>query len=71
MTEMEQTVFEAIRDNTDEESMECVDIEDLVSLTGIASKQIRGVLSSLVKKEKIEVEEYDANFNTQYFYWVA
>jgi len=69
LTVMEQMVYDAVLNNTNEEDMECVDIEDLVNITGIHQKKLRGVIASLVKKNKVEVEEYDANFRIQYFYW--
>ena len=69
-TELEKKVYDAINEYTDADSMECVDINDLVEITGESAKVLRGVISSLVKKELIEVEEYDSNFETSYYYWV-
>lgn len=70
MTEMEQRTLKAIEENADTETMQCVDLSDLVGITGIPAKQLRGVLASLIKKDLIEIEEYDANFEKQTFYWL-
>ena len=70
MTELEKKVFDFINDNTDEDSMECVDINDLSNGLNESPNVLRGVIASLVKKDRIWVEEYDANFETNYFYWV-
>jgi hypothetical protein len=71
LTKLEKSVYEYIRDNADEDCMECVDIDDLVKSLNESAKVLRGVLSSLVKKDKIWVEEYDSNFVKQYFYWIV
>ena len=70
MTNLEKKVYDFITNNTDPECMECVDIKDLVKGLNESAKVLRGVISSLVKKDLIEVEEYDANFDTNYFYWL-
>ena len=70
MTELETKVFDFIKDNTDEDSMECVDINDLSNGLNESPNVLRGVVASLVKKDLIWVEEYDANMETNYFYWV-
>ena len=70
MTNLEEKVYTFIKENTDEDCMECVDINDLANSLDESPKVLRGVIASLVKKELIWVEEYDANFETNYFYWV-
>lgn len=70
LTVLEQEVYNFIKNNTDPDSMECVDIDDLANGLCKDAKVLRGVISSLVKKDMIEVEEYDANFDTNYFYWL-
>jgi hypothetical protein len=69
-TDLETKVFDFIEKESDPECMDCVDIDDLVRGTGESATVLRGAIASLVKKEKIEVEECDANFKVQYFYWL-
>jgi len=69
LTELEAKTFNAIKNNADEQMMECVDIKDLVNITGEDAKKLRGAISSLVKKEMVEVEEFDGNDTEQQFYW--
>ncbi len=69
-TSLETKVYDFIKDNTDVDSMECVDINDLANGLNESPNVLRGVIASLVKKDLIEVEEYDANFETNHFYWL-
>ena len=62
MTELENKVYDFIKENTDPERMECVDINDLVAGVRESAKVLRGVIASLVKKDLIEVEDYDTGF---------
>jgi hypothetical protein len=71
MTKIESVALKAITENTDIDCMECVDIKDLVSITAIDAKILRGAISSLVKKGLVFVEEYDANGRINHFYWTA
>lgn len=70
LTRLEKKVFDFVKDNTDEETMECVDIGDLTRNLNESAKVLRGVIGSLVKKELIEVEEHETNFETNYYYWL-
>jgi len=70
MTDLENKVYDFIKENTDPDSMECVDIKDLVKGCGESAKVLRGVVASLVKKDLIEVEDYDTGFDQNYFYWL-
>jgi len=70
MTKLEKQVYDYIKENTDVDSMETVDINDLVQNLDETANVLRGVLSSLVKKNMIEVEEYEANRTVQIFYWM-
>jgi len=58
LTELENRVLEAIKqgDWFDDMPSEC--IGNLVDSTGLTSKVLRGVLSSLLQKELIEQGEY-------------
>ena len=69
LTELEKKVYDYIKRNTDIESVECVDINDLVSGLNESAKVLRGVISSLVKKNLIEVEEWESNFEKNQYYW--
>ena len=68
-TELENKVYDFIKGNTDPETMELVDINDLVKGIGTPATVLRGVLASLVKKGLVEVEEWDGNARVQHFYW--
>jgi len=71
MTELENKVYGFIEKNSDAECMECVDIKDLIKGVGENAKVLRGVISSLVKKDMIEVEEFDNGFDRiEYYYWL-
>ncbi len=70
MTELETKVYNFIKENADPETMECVDIKDLVKGVGEKAKVLRGVVASLVKKDLIEVEDYDTGFNQDFYYWL-
>lgn len=70
LTQLEELVLDFIKENTDIETMDCVDIKDLSKSLNESPKTLRGVISSLVKKDLIEVEEYDANDRREYFYWL-
>lgn len=70
MTELETKVYDFIKENTDAETMEMVDMKDLTKGLKESAKVLRGVISSLVKKDLIEVEDYDTGFNQNYFYWM-
>jgi len=72
MTDLEKKVFDFIKENSDAECMECVDIKDLAKGLKEDAKVLRGVISSLVKKDLIEVEDYDTGFkqDKNFFYWV-
>ena len=70
LTELEKKVFDFIKENTDPDMMDCVNMEDLVKGTGENAKVLRGVIGSLIKKDMIELEDYDTGFHADYFYWV-
>jgi hypothetical protein len=70
MTELETRVYNFIKDNTDPDTMECIDINDLVEGLNESANVLRGVISSLSKKDLIEVEEYDTGFDCTYYYWL-
>ena len=71
MTKLEKEVYNFIKEKSDPESMTCVDIDDLSVELNKSAKVLRGVIGSLVKKDKIEVEEYDGQYpKIQYFYWL-
>jgi len=70
LTRLEAKVYNFIKNETSVEFMEMVDIEDLERGVHEKAKVLRGVISSLVKKDLIEVEEYDSNLNVQHFYWL-
>jgi hypothetical protein len=58
LTKLEQTVLENLISNLyAEPGFSDVDAKDISRETGIPTKSIRGVLSSLVKKEIISLEE--------------
>jgi hypothetical protein len=60
LTKLEQTVLENLISNLyAEPGFSDVDAKDISRETGIPTKSIRGVLSSLVKKEIISLEETD------------
>jgi len=60
LTKMETTVLEALIDGLyAEPGFSDVDAKDLSTKTGISTRSIRGVLSSLSKKEIIWLEETD------------
>jgi len=71
LTKLEKKVYNFIEKNTCPEDMDMVDINDLVKEIGESAKVLRGVISSLVKKDLIEVEEFDNGFDKpQFFYWM-
>jgi hypothetical protein len=45
-------------------------MKDLVKGTGENAKVLRGVIGSLIKKDLIELEDYDTGFQADYFYWL-
>ncbi len=55
MTSLETKTLEAIRANS-EDGWGAV-LEDLVTATGESSKVLRGVLSSLIQKNIVEIQE--------------
>jgi len=69
LTNLETIVFEAISKNSNPHYMECIDILDLEILTRITSKVLRGVISSLVKKDLIEVEKWHNGNRKAEYYW--
>jgi DNA-binding IscR family transcriptional regulator len=69
LTKLEKKVYDYIAENANMETMECVDINDLANGLNESPKVLRGVVASLVKKELVEVEEWDANNKMQHFYW--
>ncbi len=71
MTDLENKVYDFILNNSDEDCMVCVDINDLVKGLNESAKVLRGVIASLVKKDKIWVETYDGNFRLDYYYWIS
>ena len=70
MTELETRVYNFIKDNTDPDTMECIDMNDLVEGLNESANVLRGVISSLSKKDLIEVEEYDTGFDCTFYYWL-
>jgi len=70
MTDLETKVYDFIKENTDPECMEMVDMKDLTKGLNESAKVLRGVISSLVKKDLIEVEDYDTGFDQNFFYWM-
>ena len=59
-TELEQKVLESLIDNLyAEPGFSDVDATDLSEWTGIPTKQVRGVLSSLIKKGVVTLDETD------------
>lgn len=80
LTEMERKVFPAIAQvnfagtgasNFEEFALDrCItcDVKDVAKVTGLDSKSIRGVISSLIQKGLVYIDEYDANFKVQWFY---
>jgi sugar-specific transcriptional regulator TrmB len=59
-TQLEEQVLTALIENLyAEPGFSDVDATDLAEATGIPTKQIRGVLSSLVKKGVVTLEETD------------
>lgn len=71
LTELEAKILNAVDTNTDVDSMQGIGIDGLVEATGIDSKSIRGVLSSLVKKGEIVVEEFQLNGVDSTNYWTS
>jgi hypothetical protein len=70
MTKLENKVYDFIKENSDPETMDCVNMKDLVKGTGENAKVLRGVIGSLIKKDLIELEDYDTGFQADYFYWL-
>jgi hypothetical protein len=66
-TQMEQTVFNTLA--LISLSGGVADIAELVEATDIPAAQARGVIASLVKKGKVDVEEMNEWTNTQILYW--
>ena len=60
LTEMEEKTYKAILDHLDEGEPHFSDLvaEDLALETEIPIKKLRGVLSNLIKKDLISIEEY-------------
>ena len=57
LTDLESEVYEALKNSDNMEDCYCSHAEELNVYTGIPMKQIRGVMSSLVKKEVAYMEE--------------
>lgn len=68
---METITYSAIESEADPEILWCCEMEHLVKATNLTSKVLRGVLASLVKKNKIIVEKYEANFINRQYYWTT
>ena len=62
-----------MRDKADPETLNCVDFSDLYPdvgrPAGWSPLVLKGVLGSLVAEGFLIVEEHDANFRKQTFYW--
>lgn len=75
MTDLENKVYDFIKENSEPETMTCVDINDLSKGLNESPNVLRGVLSSLVKKDMIEVEEFErarlnGSYSLEYYYWL-
>jgi len=72
-TELEQTVLDALIDGLYAEAgFSDVDANDLAHATKIDTRTIRGVLSSLIKKEVISIDGNDSGYQIIYLrsaYW--
>ena len=71
MTEYEKTILNSIASSeynqlngsiprTDEESATFLWVDELAADSGLTMSQIKGVLGSLVKKELIEIDDWDS-----------
>lgn len=58
LTELEQQVVSALKDGDDFEDMPTECIENLEGRTGMSTKVLRGVLSSLIKKDIVQSGEF-------------
>lgn len=66
-TELEKKIFNVIASTSMDGSV--ADIKDVTEETGVYAGVARGVISSLVKKGKIYVEECNLNGVKTIFYW--
>lgn len=67
LTELEVKVLNAIKEGDDFDGMPCEGIENLKDETGLSTKVLRGVLSSLQNKNLVITGEYP-NGATAFFY---
>lgn len=65
-TKLEQQVFNIIAEISMSGSV--TDIDDLIA-DNLTAKQARGVIASLVKKDKVVVDEHKNGFETVIHYW--
>jgi hypothetical protein len=56
-TNLETATLAAIRNNSEEESGWGAMLEDIVSETGESAKVLRGVISSLIQKNAVYIQE--------------
>tara|TARA_R100001530_G_scaffold94257_3_gene65474 strand:+ start:39 stop:350 length:312 start_codon:yes stop_codon:yes gene_type:complete len=67
-TKNERKVFNAIATMSADGSV--ASIEDVVTETGIPAKETRGVIGSLVKKNRVEIDEFQNGFEpVRVDYW--
>ena len=58
LTELETIVLNSLKDQDEYDEMPTSSVGNLIESTGICSKSIRGVLSSLVKKDLVSTTTY-------------
>jgi hypothetical protein len=69
LTVLEKTTLQAIIDRLyAEPGFSDIDVNDLVKPTGNSTKTLRGVLSSLIKKDYIQIDNYCGNGEYQIIY---
>ena len=69
LTELEILVLNSLKDQDEYDEMPTSSVGNLIESTGIPSKSIRGVLSSLVQKELVSTTTYpNGKIAFQYLY---
>lgn len=72
LTELEKKVLESINSNLYAEyGFSDVTIDDVIKSTKLSRQAAGGVISNLVQKGIILVEECEHNFKTDYFYHIS
>ena len=68
LTDMEYLVYTTLKDSFTLEDAYCLHPEDIADESGIEMKKLRGVISSLIKKDVVYLEKWNGK-DTWVFLW--